>query len=479
MKFWMVVGLFLGVLDQVQGQKITYSFETSGWTSTNKRLPFWLQANQFGAVPDRSNAISISPSIVYANDTASQWRHTVAFRPFFAAGSQSRVQLIEGWTGIQRKYLRFWVGRKPQVMGLVDSLHSSGSISWSGNSLPIPQVAVDIPDYIPVWKGKIGIKASFSHGWFGNQRYAQNYYLHQKSLYVRLGSPTSRLKVFGGLLHHAQWGGEPTTATRPDDVRLLDGKFPGDGYTFTRVVLPLKSLVNSRPGYNPFELENRFGSHLGQVDFAVELSGEKGKALFYKQILFETGATFSSLSNVDDGLYGVVWQNKQISSPWKRITIEYLQTTNQGTYQPFLPRLLGLQDRHFGENNFYFNHQQYFDGWSYERRTLGTPFLIPEEKIRSEKSSNNGFIFTNNNRIRMIYLGLMHQFSQVEVRSRLSFSRNFGSHWIPITPTDQVSLGIETRWPIGKSFFKTHFGLDRGDLIKDNFGIRVGIEKMW
>lgn len=380
---------------------------------------------------------------------------------------------------MQRKYIRVWAGRKPQVMGLVDSLHSSGSITWSGNSLAIPQIALDMPDYYPIWHGKLAVKASFSHGWFGEQTYAERYFLHQKSIYFRLGNPSGRWRLYGGLLHHAQWGGNPTTATRPDDVRLFNGKFPGDAYTYSRVVLPLKSLVNTRPGYNPFELENRFGSHLGQVDLGAELSGEKGKALFYKQILFETGATFSSLSNIDDGLYGVVWQSKQPESPWKRITIEYLQTTNQGTYQPFLPRLLGLQDRHFGENNFYFNHQQYFDGWSYERRTLGTPFLIPEEKIRSNKASNNGFIFTNNNRVRMIYLGMIHQFSIVEVRSRLSFSRNFGSHWIPIPPSDQVSFGIETRMPMGKSFLKAHFGLDRGDLIKDNVGFRVGMEKIW
>lgn len=475
---WILGFIFTMGFVAVNAQKITYSLETTAWVSSQSKLPFWMQANQFGAVP-AGDAISILPSLRFASDSSHSWQKEVHFQPFLSVGSQSTLRFIAGFGSLQRRNFRIWAGIKPQVMGLVDSLHSSGSLTWSGNAQAIPQVSLDMPYFQPLFKGRIGWKASFSHGWFGHQTYAKDYFLHQKSIYLRFGKPEARLKVMGGILHHAQWGGEPTTATRPGDGRLYEGKFPGDAYTFTRVVLPLKSLLDDRPGYNPFELENRFGSHLGQVDLAVELNGSQGNALFYKQILFETGATFSSLSNVDDGLYGMVWSPKKTEGIWRRLTLEYLQTTNQGTYQPFLPRLLNLQDRHFSENNFYFNHQQYFDGWSFQRRTIGTPFLIPEEKIRSEKSSNNGYIFTNNNRIRMFYLGMIHQFSLVELRTRFSFSRNFGSHWIPITPTDQFSLGIETRFPLGSVYLKTQLALDRGDLIKDNLGFRLSLEKIW
>jgi hypothetical protein len=246
-------------------------------------------------------------------------------------------------------------------------------------------------------------------------------------------------------------------------------------------VYPSKKLTQKMDGYDPFDTENRFGNHLGQLDIAATLQLKNSSLLGYKQTLFETGATFSSLSNVDDGLYGVRWKSSKRTSIWQHVTLEYLQTTNQGSYQPALPRLLGLQDRHFGENNFYFNHQQYYDGWSYQRQTIGTPFLLAEEQIRSQKFGGNGYIFTNNNRVKVGYLSMQHRFGAIDIISKLSYSRNFGSYLNIIPPISQLSTALLFQYipQTAHQKWTLSIGTDRGDLIKDTYGISFSFLQQW
>ncbi|MCR9064339.1 MAG: capsule assembly Wzi family protein [Cytophagales bacterium] len=463
--------------------KFHYGFELGGYFSLNNKIPFWQRSNQFGAVPQSGNSLYFRQMIESKKDSSQKFFKTdYCFDLVTIVGEKSRIILPEAFIRFNLKDFAISGGRFKQVHGLVDSTLSSGSITWSGNSLSPPEITLSIPEYKRLFVNWLAFKGHYTHGWFGDQKSVKEYYLHRKALYARLGNPTKRLRLYGGILHHVQWGGIPKYETdQAFKDRFTDGRFPVDWFTYGQVVLPFKSLGETTDDYGEFELNNRFGNHLGQIDLGGDINLEDMNLLLYKQTIFESGQTFSGLTNTDDGLYGISLKSTKPKTVFKKLVMEYLRTTNQSSYRSGLARLLNLPDRHYGEENYYFNHMQYIDGWAYESRTIGTPFLVPQEEIRVEKQSYPDAIFYNNNRIIAAYAGLHLKLNSIDFISRFSYSRNYGALFTPIEPVDQMSMSFQTLIPTKNqnAFFKVNIGIDQGDLINDNYGVNIAYQRFW
>lgn len=490
MKFCITILTFL-IITSVFGQekqfknKFDYEFEIGGYFSLTNKLPFWQATNQYGSIPKELPAFLCRQVLRNKIDTLNKFfRFNYGIELITLLGKKPQLIVPEGFIAAKVGVFQVYAGRKKEIYGLVDTTLSSGSISWSGNALPIPRVQISIPNYTKLFFKWLSIKGTFAHGWFGDQTFAKGYYLHQKSFFLRIGTPTAKLKLYGGIVHNVQWGGSPKVKLPEGDDRLYNGKFPEDWFVYGNVVLPFKKLWGEIPkyqNYNKFELGNRFGNHLGSLDAGAEITIKRSKLLLYKQFIFEDGQLFG-LTNTDDGLYGISFTPAK--SVFKKIVFEYLYTKNQGHYVSGFGRLLGLPDRHPNEENFLFNHQQYLDGWSYNRSTIGTPFLTAEENLRSEKQVDNGYIFVNNNRVWVCYLGLINQIGIINFTNRISFSKNFGSYDVigkPISPVTQISYSINTIIPLNrlKADLKINIAVDHGDLINDNFGSFVSVIKRW
>ncbi|MCP9753604.1 hypothetical protein EGI26_00320 [Lacihabitans sp. CCS-44] len=469
-----------------KNKKAKYSVELGGFYSINNTIPFWLRSNQFGAFPNTDNTVLFRQNLESRKDTSrANFKTSYCFDMVLFVGSQAKIVIPEAYYRVDYKKLALTAGRKKQVHGLVDSTLSSGSITWSGNSLPLPEIQLSVPEYTKVLFPFLSFKGHFSHAWFGNQTSVKGYYLHQKSLYGRIGRPNSKVKLYGGILHHAQWGGTPKYGIPDWDTRYVNGKFPTGWYVYRNILLPFSnpsndSLVN--PNTSPYDYENRYGNHLGQIDMGGELNLKRLRMLFYKQIIFETGQTFSSLTNIDDGLYGISVSSLNSESRINKVVFEFLHTTNQGLYRSGLLRLIGFQGKHYGRNqNFYFNHGQYFEGWSYNGLTIGSPFLIPNPDIRYE-NKDNGLIqlYANNNNIKAGYLGMTNKLNTIRLESRMSFSRNYGTGNNPLK-ADQFSIATKAVIPAPKlkGIVNVGVGIEQGDLIYDNYGAFVSFKKIW
>ncbi|WP_255035787.1 capsule assembly Wzi family protein [Lacihabitans soyangensis] len=475
-----------GTLFAQKKQKAKYSVELGGFYSINNTIPFWLRSNQFGAFPNTDNTVLFRQNLESRKDTSkANFKTSYCFDMVLFVGSQAKIIIPEAFYRVDYKKFALTVGRRKQVHGLVDSTLSSGSITWSGNALPLPEIQLSVPEYTKVLFPFLSFKGHFSHAWFGNQTSVRGYYLHQKSLYGRIGRPNSKVKLYGGILHHAQWGGTPKYGIPDWDTRYVNGKFPTGWYVYRNILLPFTnpskdSLVN--PNTSPYDYENRYGNHLGQIDMGGELILKKLKMLFYKQIIFETGQTFSSLTNIDDGLYGISISSLKPESKINKVVFEFLQTTNQGLYRSGFLRLIGFQGKHYGRNqNFYFNHGQYFEGWSYNGLTIGSPFLIPNPDIRYE-NKDNGLIqlYANNNNIKAGYIGMSNKLNTILLESRMSFSRNYGTGNNPLK-ADQFSIATKAAIPAPKlkGIINVGVGIEQGDLIYDNYGAFVSFKKIW
>lgn len=463
-------------------KKFNYSFELGGFASINQDLPFWIKSNQFGAVPASANSIYFRQQIKSKADTSSKlFKVNYGLDLMTVVGNEARLIVPEAFIDFRLGIFSFSAGRIPSVMGLVDSTLSSGSITWSGNALPIPEVRIAIPEYRKFFFKWLAVKGHYNHGWFGEQVTTRNSFLHQKSLYARLFKPESKLHLYGGILHNVQWGGSPKYSLPDGDVRLTNGKFAQDLFTYGQVVLPLEARHDSSGIYGLFEETNRFGSHIGQIDLGGTLNFKNTLLTVYKQTIFETGATFSSLTNTDDGLYGISLKNKKQEGVFQKVVFEFLHTLNQGAYQSGLARLLGLKDRQFGSPTYYFNHMQYTDGWSFKGKGIGTPFAVPEEYIKVHKRTFGNELFLNNNRIKMGYLGAQFKLNSILLETRMSLSRNFGSQFIIYEPADQVSFLINSSIPLKKlkGVLGVRIGIDQGELIKDNYGANISFRRNW
>lgn len=465
-------------------RKISYSAEFGGLYSINNRTPFWLRSNQFGVLPDSGNTVFFKHTLYTKPDTTKKFFKINAGAEAVAiVGQQVKLILPEAFVAMKAGKMQLLLGRKKQIHGFTDSTLTSGSVTWSGNALPLPEIQISFPEYINIFRGNIGIKGHYSHAWFGNQQYAKDYFLHQKSLYGRIGKPNAKIKLYAGVLHHVQWGGDPKYDIPEDKWLSVNRQFAGGWQVYRDVVFPFNNPPRDSAKVASFDFENRYGNHLGQIDIGGELNLKHYRWLFYKQLPFETGQTFSSLGNLDDGVYGVSITSKKRESWFKKVVFEFVHTTNQGMYRSGFLKLIGFNGKHYGRNqNFYFNHAQYLDGWSYEGKTIGSPFLIPTPEIRDEKSYETRNYFNNNNNIKAGYMGLITSISGVIMETRFSFSKNYGSK-ANVFPesANQLSFAHKMAIPVSKldGFINLNVGIEQGDLIKDNYGILLSYKKVW
>lgn len=459
-----------------------YRFETGFLAHENKLIPFWLRSNQYGVYPNEGTFGYLRQEVYSRLDsTSSKIGFNYGFDAFMLVGDRPVFIMPEYKLELRLHKIIIGAGRYKGMMGLADTTLTSGSLTWSGNALGIPEVRIAVPDFTKLFFKWFYFKGHFTHGWFGDQITTKESFLHQKSLYGRIGMPNGLIQLYGGILHSVQWGGIPKYApSGPSDDRFIDGKFPNDWNTFKEVVLPIHWKDNASK-YSYFELNNRFGNHVGQIDLGGSLNFKKSRLLFYKQTMVETGQTISSLSNTDDGLYGISFKATD-DRVFQGIVGEYLRTTNQGRYRSGIARLLGLQHRQYYEETYYFNHMQYQDGWSYKKHTIGTPFLVPQQEIRVENQEFPDAVFYNNNYIDAFYLGMRLKFPHVLVDSRFSYSKNYGSLFNRfLTPVTQFSSGVHMTIDLNErgAYLKLNVGLDNGDLIYNTIGGNIAYMRIW
>lgn len=491
MKLRRVLAAIIGLYSQtVWAQSVTstgrhtYDVEWGGGAATASQTPFWLRNNQYGIIPSESMFGTVRAGIrrEYRPDTTRRARLDWGFGGYGVVNLTENKREIRGPDlFVKAKWGPFELfgGYRRELIGPGDSTLSSGFVAWSGNAMPFPKIQLQTIDYVPLTflKSILSFKASYAHGWF-TVPYIQGAFLHQKTFYVRFGKPHWSVRFYAGLNHQVLWGGKADylkgtllaqngqlPSTFRDYISLITGRYPDD-------------LSNDR--YTVFDGTNRIGNHLGSYDFALEWRRPTHTFLLYHQHLYED-ASGLAFQNFPDGLTGVSisTRNKAVSNTLsiKKLTLEYLSTLNQSG------AIFDPTAAYQGTDN-YFNHGQYIQGWSYLTQTLGTPFIAPATTLAPEVQERfQGFFFPNN-RVQVGYIGSIWAIGKnLQLTTRSSYSRNFGSFSYRYTPTlSQFShlLSAQLRFPTLKNL--TLIGtaaLDRGNLFPQTFGGYIGLKKQW
>ena len=465
---------------------IRYELETGGMISTGKTLPFWMRTNQYCEVPLESGIVTFRGQLRKDYEKQEGKKHRFSYgygaRGVANVGRTNELILPELYGKVRFGAFELYAGRRREIMGLVDSTLSSGSYIWSGNALPIPKVQISIPNYTPILKsGLIAVKGNFAHGWFGSDIHTKNYWLHQKSLYLRLGKPAWHFKMHAGINHQAQWGGKPAEPYIDRQTGSLITKYGTNKSAFLNTVFGIPIPPDEDP--NVFgegslnEGGNRLGNHLGTLDVALEYDSPKANIFLYRQSIYEDGSLYH-LNNIKDGLNGIAITRKGASQGILKVVVEYLYTVSQGGSLgtshsgAVIPELRGVDD--------YFYNSIYKDGWTYKKQTIGTPYIMPLGSITgiTPNISQSGRYPTRivNNRVKALMIAMRSRAGIFDLTTRLSFSENLGTYVTPFS-ANQTSIQQTVSFPIRSFNLQTGLYYDQGELLEKNLGVSVALRR--
>ncbi|MEZ0608550.1 capsule assembly Wzi family protein [Fibrella sp. WM1] len=456
----------------------------AGTLLATDQTPFWLRANQYGIVPLKGPVLRLRAGLRsdYRLADSTGARPTVdwgyALDAVSNVGATNQLLLPEAHVKARLGNLEFYAGRKREVVGLVDTLLTTGAYAWSGNALPIPKIQIGLYQYtsVPFTKGIVSFLGAFAHGWFENDgRLVKGSYLHQKYLYGRLGKPTWPFRLYGGFNHQVIWGGQAAPGVLSDLVSV-NGQLPS-GIEYYRAVV-FGSRGQWKPGdpnVTSFE-DNRIGNHLGSLDFGADVNLSHWNLYAYRQFFYDDGSLFYG-TNLADGLNGLRLKNRRQPDGeaffLQQITLEFLYSASQGG-DAFV-----IDDSDLRGRDDYFNHAQFLDGWEYRNRIIGTPFFSLPNETRPSLPQRVG---VSNNRVSVGHFAVKALVNgRIDLTSRLSLSRNLGTYALsyPTAPM-QFSGLFSAALPVsafGGATLSGSLGLDLGGLLPTSVGVYVGLRK--
>lgn len=483
---WSVGLLGQGLTTRAQSDSLIRPIESyveiAGVGTSSQALPFWLRANQFGTVPltgpFASLRIGSSADYKPTQVRSIDWGYGLELVANTNPISQQLI-LPQAYLKLRWHQLELYAGRRKTIIGLVDTLLTSGSYPMSGNALPLPTIQLGTRSFValPFTSGIVSLYATYGHAWFESvNRKVEHTLLHQATFYLRLGKPAWSVRGVVGINHQVVWGGYSPYLS--NDLSN-NGNLPSSLKAYLYAVTALPYADASVDGnVTSFDETNRVGNHLGSVDLGLEFKLRQMAFLVYRQNPYDTGAIWY-LTTIADGLNGVSVRREHPGQGWlsiERGLLEFLYTANQGGNQ------FVITDPYRRGKVNYFNNSQYIDGWTSRAHTIGTPFLTPEGDIRS----NLPYGPIINNRVAVWHVGLSGRAGQrLQWLLKLSLSRNMGTYDAPFpSPLNQLSgllqLTTSLRVPVlGTCQLVSRLAVDQGTFLPASTGAYLSLRKSW
>jgi len=414
-KITLVLYLIFGLSSAyAQDENFNYLVTLGSGLSSETTLPFWLESNRFGSVPN-TDYLLLNASI-YADLKKENKDFGIAYK-LNATGFIGNENATTGYVAdgnsvlINELYLRLQYKNWAMDFGNIydeikwEGLSSAnGNIVKSNNARAMPGINIKTLDYIklPFAKKWLRIQLNFANYWLNDNRVVADAMLHHKSLYFKFITG-HKFSIEAGIDHYAQWGGtHPTLGDQPSSFK-----------DFLRVV------TGSSGGSNSLETDqlNVLGNQLGSYLLQFNYTGETTDWNFYYSHLFEDGSGME-MQNWMDGLYGLMVDLKKPQATISHLLAEFTYTANMsGENPPDVPELPAR-----GWDN-YFNNSVYESGWTYFGSTIGSPYFttVPVDEDGITKG-----VIRGDNRFMAFNIGAKGSFHHINYKAMLSHTTYFG-----------------------------------------------------
>ncbi len=479
MSTFILLLLLTGVSLNMSAERIDslrYEAEIRASFSAGANTPFWLVNNLQGLGNPEKNS-GFARGALYKDmdesrrfswgagiDLAGAWRNT---SPFY-------IHQLYG--EVKYRSLDALIGSKVISTDYNDPRLSSGSLLYSVNALPIPQVRVGIFDYADFWgcKGWFAVKGYIAYGMFTDSAWQREWVaddtkrtedvlFHSKGLWIRGGNPDRfPLQAEVGIEMATQFGG---TAYENGKVVHRHAGFKD----WLKAFFPVKNTRESLMG----ESTSIDGNMLGQYTIALSWQPKADWSVRgYYEHFFEDQSMMTFEYGWKDGLWGIEAEfpeNRFVS----KLVYEFLYTKDQAgavnnDSSDKVPEQVS------GRDNYYNN--SFYPGWQHWGMGIGNPLML------SPIYNENHLLTFLDNRIIAHHFGIAgNPTNDLDYRLLLSFSKNWGSYARPYPEVlNNFNALAEVTWHPAK--FKGWYGsfgvaCDTGSLLGRSLGVAVTLGK--
>ncbi len=487
------------MLAQKIKRSLRYRFESVGLVTDGTNAPFWLASNRQGLFPTSGTMAYLRYGMFGKMVLPSTF--SVSYGMDLGIGTG----LEENWF-VQQLYIDFgyrsWslsVGAKERPGVLVNNGLSSGSLTWSGNSKPIPQVRAGVPEFcrLSCLDGWLSLKGEISYGMFTDDKwrgrypsrpYTDNILFHSKEGFLKIGDRGRfPLELTCGLEMYAMFGGVLHNRGLDFSDPIWDEhKLPCDIGAYARILLPL-----NKTGQQTMENGNTLGSWHLALDWFIgkDVTARAYYEHFYEDHSSMLGIEYKADAHGDrgfvnygcrrnwlDGLYGLEFN---LPESWcvRNVVVEFLNTRGQCGPVLKFPEIDILEGVD-GRDGMYC-HVPY-DSYSHHGLAIGSPVLL------SPVYNADGSQRFAGNRVNMLHLGLDGGIgTHFDYRLKLTATRHWGTYERPFEHTRDILSGeLSVFWLTGPSY-SWKIGLSAGadsddsNWLGNNRGLMLSIVKTW
>ena len=480
--------------------ELEYRFETAGIAGTGLHAPFWHTSNHQGLPSIQNNNAYMRHAAFGSIVNYSGWEFDYGLDLGAGAGLESNLFVHQLYLDINYKWLSLSAGMKERCSDKNPKL-SSGALTWSGNSKPIPEIRAGIPDYvlIPIlgsWfsvKGHLGYGRMTDDAWRkenGGGSYAQGVLFHSKSLFVRFGDlERFPLQVTLGLEMNNLFGGVRYSG---DNER----KMPSDAAAYWTALFPFHKIeqqgTDDGDNLGSWHLNLDYtlrGWHIGAyyehfyedhssmlgIEYKNNAEGDKG-FLFY-----------GFRRNWMDGLFGI-----EVNAPkgirfFRDAVFEFMNTRGQSG--PICHSVahntegMAVIEEVDGRDGMY-NHGVY-DSYTHHGYAIGNPVLISPVYYGGDQFRSN--------RVQMFHIGVDGGITPcIDYRLMATTTQHWGCYGAPLKEVERVtSVMLECSYCKGGAYdwrFTLSGAMDFDSatdsgvqipLLGNNKGVMFTVSKTW
>ena len=451
--------------------------------------PLWLTANRYGIATVKGTNAMLRAGVFHKieNDSARKWRigyglDVAAVTAHGQGGLRGYIQ--QAFADFDYKWLRLSIGSKERPMMMKDMDLSSGSQTFGINARPIPEVRLEVPDYVTLGKKVpwLALKGHFSYGIMTDGRWQRDYLIpgehyvrhalyHSKSGFLRLGNEKKFPLTFeAGLEMACEFGG---TAY---NIRSRTGEFSEKVKIGSSFMDFIRAIYGGGHDVTDGAYLNSKGNTLGSWMFRLNCKIKDWGLHMYYDHFFEDHSQLFMQYGWRDGLIGL-----QVDFPQNPVATtfvyEFINTRDQSG-PIYHDKTDAFPVQMSGCDNYY-NHNIY-QGWQHWGQAIGNALYY------SPLYNDNGTLLFIGNRFRAHHFGLKGKPMQgLSYRILLSYEQGWGGYYTPFDRKRhetswlcELSYALPRMgkfesgsWTIGAAFAQ-----DAGNIIGNHVGGQLSIK---
>ena len=478
-----VAAIFCGYARGAEwSDSLRYRAEAGVTLTHGDHTPFWMVSDDYGFSSLRPNNGWVRGGVFHDldHDRRFSWGAGVDLGVGFNFQQAFIPQQVYG--EVKYRCLYAMLGQKEMGSEFIHSDLSSGGLTNSRNSRPIPQLRVGILDYADFWgcKGWFAVKGYIAYGMFtdngwikkwtaSDSPYTLNTLYCTRAIYFR-GGDARRFPLVGelGLKMDSQFGGDTYSAVDKEGLRSVRHN-PKNFKAWVKGLIPMGGDSSTLAG----EQTNVQGNFLGNWAFALGWHDPQGWSVrAYYEHFFEDHSMMFFDYPWKDGLWGV--EAKLPKNPVvSEALFEFMYMKDQAgpVYYDHTDK---IPYQVSGRDGYYQNYV--YQCWQNYGRTIGNPFIL------SPLYNKNHRLDIYDSRVVAWNLGLKGApTKQVDWRLNISMLSSWGTYSNPLPRVEHAYSGLaQVNWhPERLKGWEGSLRLaaDRGLLCGHNYSIGISISK--